>query len=400
MSRPLAAARWPRVYRPTGAHRALLGGLGGLLALGGVAGALWLALRQGPPGASGALPLVPAILAALGAFMVAALLRERLILHPDAIEFHELGRGIHRFRRDEITGRRVIPQQYGLEQWVLELRGLGRKPFKAVVSVARDDVLDAWWASVPDLEAADRRRSEAALLASSVLGAEPADRPRALRRARRTAAVLRVAAIAAAVWGAVAPRPYLLVMASLAAVFVAALAVAVTGRGRYSLEGERNDVRPELASALLAPGVVLALRGLLDVVVLDHQPLLVWAALAGAGFTAALAWADAALRGRLPMVALLAVVLGAGAWGLLAAANARLDRAAAERHRVAVLGKHVTTGKGAARYLRLAPAGAVPAREFSVGRGLYDATPVGATVCVELHPGALGLRWLSVDACP
>lgn len=398
--RPLPATGWPRVYRPTRAHQVLLGGLGVVTVAGGVGGAAWMSLHPAPDRVSGALLLVPLLPAMLGAFLVAAIRGERLVLTPDAIEFHELGRGSHRFRRDEISGRRVIRQQYGLEQWVLELRERGRKPFKVTVSVTRDDVMDAWWASIPDLEADDLRRSEAALLASAALGATEAERAQSLQRARRTAAVLRVAAIAVAAWGFLAPRPYLLAMGSLAAVLAVAVAVTVTGRGRYSMEGQRNDARPEVVSALVAPGMVLALRVLIDLTILDQQPLLVWAGLGGAGLAALLAWSDAALRGRLHMVAFLALAMGAASWGLLGACNALLDRGAPEGYRVAVLAKRVTTGKNASNYLRLAAFGPLAAQEVTVDRLLYQAVPVGAEVCVELHPGALDLRWLSLDACP
>jgi hypothetical protein len=30
----------------------------------------------------------------------------------------------------------------------------------------------------------------------------------------------------------------------------------------------------------------------------------------------------------------------------------------------------------------------------------YDALNVGDSVCIALHPGALGLSWFTADACP
>jgi hypothetical protein len=114
---------WPRVYRASRGHRVFLGGLGGLALLGGIAGAALVLLRP-PAGAPGWLAVVPVAFALLGVYLLAALVVERVVLHEEAIEFVELGRGRRRFRRDEIAGRRVFPLQYGMEQGTLGIGAL------------------------------------------------------------------------------------------------------------------------------------------------------------------------------------------------------------------------------------------------------------------------------------
>jgi hypothetical protein len=391
---------WPRVYRASRGHRVFLGGLGGLALLGGIAGAALVLLRP-PAGAPGWLAVVPVAFALLGAYLLAALVVERVVLHEEAIEFVELGRGRRRLRRDEIAGRRVFPLQYGMEQLVLELRGLGRKPFKVSLITERDEVLESWLASIPDVDAEDRRREEEELLRSAELGRTEDERRGALAGARRIARAARITAFAAAAWGWFHPRPYGPAMAALAIIPAAALAVLVVGRGRYSLEGRRNEVRPELMTPILVPAFVLVLRVLLDLEIVDHRPLLQWAALGTLGIGALLAASDPALRRRVPALALLVALVAAYPWALLAQANALLDRSPRETFRVTVVGKHVSTGKHTSYELRLAPWGPVEEEEDAdVGRATYEAVAVGDAVCALLRGGALGVRWYVVGRCP
>lgn len=400
-ARDLAGHPWPRTYRASRGHRILFGGLGALLIAGCVVWEALLLLRPiSARAADRALLVVVALLALFGALLLAAFVRERVVLHRDAVEFHELGRGVRRVRRDEIVGWRFIPLQHGLLQVVLELRGLGRKPLKATVSLERDEAFDAWWAGIPDLDAAERQRSEAELLASEDLGSSREERAAALDRARRLAGALRFVALGLGAWGLFAPRPYALVLALLAVLPAVAAGVVMAGRGRYSVEGQRNDLRPELITPLVAPGFVLALRIFTDVPLVDHRALLLWSALAALGLVATLAAGDASLRRRPLVLVLMTGSMVPYTWGLLGAANALLDLRASQAYRVAVTGKHVTSGKHTSYLVRLAPFGPVGATEVDVGRARYEAIAVGEMACVELHPGALGQRWLSLPPCP
>jgi hypothetical protein len=88
------------------------------------------------------------------------------------------------------------------------------------------------------------------------------------------------------------------------------------------------------------------------------------------------------------------------AWGGVAEANVLLDGSPPQRHRVAVTGKRVSSGKVTTWKVRLAPFGEVErAVDADVGRTDYDAIRVGDEVCVALHAGRLGARWLDVRRC-
>lgn len=146
------------------------------------------------------------------------------------------------------------------------------------------------------------------------------------------------------------------------------------------------------------PGLVLAMRAILDVHVLDWKPLLVGAAVGGLALVVAIVVGERPRK--LWVLALLTPLISGYPWGALSLANALLDRGAPEVFRVAVRGKHVSGGKHTSRNLELDPWGPVTERkDVAVGPRLYGAVSVGDRVCVALHPGALGVRWYVVLRC-
>lgn len=396
LARP--GAPWPRVYRPKLGYRLFLGALG-LLALGGAIAVAAL-FPRGPRGEVATALVIASLLALIGAFLLWALAREQVLLYEDAIEFVELGRGRRRLRRDEIAGRRVVPLQYGQQALVLELRGLGRKPFKTSMICERDEVLDSWLAAIPDLDALDRRRAEAELLQAPGLGATEAERRNALARARRIARGATWGSAGVVAWGWFAPRPYGAAIAALALVPAAALALLLVHRGRYTIERRRNDARPGLEVPVLLPGLVLMLRSMLDFHVVDFRPLLVATAAGTLLLVALVSAGDPALRRRWYLLPVMALLLTAYPYGGLAEANALLDRSEPEVFQVRVIGKRISSGKHTSYDLRLAPWGPYDApEEVDVGRARYQRIAVGDSVCVLLSRGALGARWYQVDEC-
>jgi hypothetical protein len=398
--RTLPAGTWPRTYRPSLPARLLLAALGAALAAGG----LLLSVHElrAPAGvATLSLVLIGLLLSGLGAAVVALVVTWRLVLHADRLELLLPWGGPRLVRRAEISGRRIIPIQRGTEQLVLELRTPGARPLKTTLPCARDAAFDAWLAIFPDLEAEELRRARAALLADAALGPDEAARLRTLARAHRTAWVARVAAFGSAGWAWLYPRPYGLLVVVLTLLPLAALWLVLSGRGVYSVEGLRKDPRPELLSPILVPGLALGLRALLDVNLLEARSLLPWALGGGLAMAALLAAADARLRQRWWMVPLLAALLASYPWGAFVEADVLLDGGEGESHFVRVLARRVERNKVTSYHLDLTPWGPLTGRSSAtVSRELHDRVRPGGVVCVALHPGALGLRWFVVDACP
>jgi len=81
--------------------------------------------------------------------------------------------------------------------------------------------------------------------------------------------------------------------------------------------------------------------------------------------------------------------------------NSLADSLAPQRYPVTVVSKYIHRGsKSTSRHLVLEPWGPVTARsDITVPADMYSSTQPGDTVCVLLHPGALGVEWYEITAC-
>jgi hypothetical protein len=389
---------WPRIYRPTRGYRLFLGGLGVLALAGGVAAAVGILHDPKAPAALGV--GIGGGFALLGAFLVASVIRERVALFEDGtVEFTELFRGRTRLRPAEIAGLRSLSHQ-GVTYAFFHFREQARKPFKVGLICERDEHFDRWLAAFPDLDSVERAAAEEAILNDAALGDDPAAREAALARARLLTRLLSGAAWAAVAWGWFRPRPYEAAIATLAAIPALAVALLFAKRGVVGVDERRNDPRPSVLVPILMPGLVLTLRGLLDFHVVDARALLAWAAPLALALTGLLVAGDAQLRRRWFMPPLAFLFAAPLAWGAVAEANVLLDASPPQRHRVAVTGKHVSSGKVTTWKVTLAPFGSVEtAEDADLRRADYDAIRVGDELCVALHAGRLGARWLDVRRC-
>lgn len=392
---------WPRVYRPTRKQQLFVGGMGVLLAAGGVA-CFGVALFTKPPTVTSQVLVIlcGVLFAPWGAYGVAAILHKRVRLFVDAIELVDLGYRTRHLRRDDIAGIRVIPQQYGFQQFVFEMREPGKKPVKTDLYCERDEVLVNWLAGLPNLDLLDQQRAVRELLERPELGASEDERRHALEEARPIARVATIATVAAGAWGLFYPRPYPAAMLMLAVIPIVATALVLGGRGRYAIAEDRNEVRASLSVPLCGPGIVLAMRALVDFRVVDWQRPLVWTLLASIAVTLLVVARTPAPRRRWSLAPNALLFSAFYVWGALNMANALLGDGKPVTHRVAVVDKHIASGKGPNHHLHLAPWGPFPeGEEVTVSRELYRSVEVGSTVCVMLRSGALGFRSSLVRAC-
>jgi hypothetical protein len=320
--------------------------------------------------------------------------RERVVLREDAIEIVRAGRATVRIPLDEIVGRRARATGFAVTHVIERTRGA---PVELGIPFEPDAAFEAWFASVPDLDAEELACAEAELLRA--IGPTPDDARRALQGAHLAAGVLDLATLATCGWVLFVPWRASLGLSLSALLPILALLLLAAGAGRYSIDPGRNDPRAGLGRAVLLPGLALALRAMMDATVVDPSAL-------GAGTTsialamgAWIALFDRHARRHWLTVPVLTLSLGAYAWGVLSHANTRLDRGRARTTEVEVTHKEVSAGQGGGPDLRLAPWGPRAAETVRVSRALYDAIDVGDSVCTELHSGALGARWFVVRAC-
>ncbi len=281
---------------------------------------------------------------------------------------------------------------------VFEPIDAGTKKLKVPRMSTMDDAFRVWLARVPDLDAADRARSEADLLAASALGASPTERKANLRRARALSRVLTFGAFASAAWAFVYPRPYGWAVATAYAMPVVAVALMVLRPGVFQLMGMRNDARPQLAIPFILPGLAATMRAF-DFDLLAPRQLLVPALVIGVLFGGTAMLADAATR-RKPALLLLLVPWFAGqAAGATTIVNCYRDPSSAVEYEAVVLRMHETRGKGASWNLELGPWGPrADPEQVKVAPQLYASVRIGDRVRIRVRDGRLGMPWFRVVA--
>jgi hypothetical protein len=325
-----------------------------------------------------------------------ALGRARVTISPDSVELVEWSRP-RRLLREQIRGFRVVPLQYGQSLVELEPRHPGGRKLRIYSTFRVDAAFRAWLSTLPDLDAEDRERAHAELLASPALGATAPERERTIAATRRMTRALNVVASASAAWALFYPRPYLPAVATCAAMVPLALLLALLRRGQISLEGGRNDPRAQLIPALFLPGFALVLRAMLDVQLLRYAPAIGIAAAGGVLACLLLLASDPRLRGRAWVLLLMAPFLALHPYGAAVLADRLLDRSEDRRYEAEVLERSVSTGKVTTYNLRLGPWGPRDRPEsVEVSRRVYDRVDRGAIVSVVVRDGALGMPWYVV----
>lgn len=230
------------------------------------------------------------------------------------------------------------------------------------------------------------------------LGRTHAERVSALGRARKIAKLCRGAMYVACAWLAVWPEPYPLVFTVVAALPWLAFLLCRKYRGAFAIDNPgRGGLRGDLTLLLAVPTGVLALRAVIDSHLVIVGPLFlpalaIWIALVGCAHSLGPGW-----RGwrRLPLLVLMTFPYPPGA---IAIADQVFDFEPPVSLLMPVTGKRAFSGRGRVLYLRVPPWGLRRRpNEIEVKPDLYSAVRVGDAVCLQVHPGALGIPWYEVQ---
>jgi hypothetical protein len=398
---PLDQTSYPRTYRMKPGWMIFLVLLGVSCVGGGMLGAWYFGSSHEMHGWGVATFFagVCVLFVLLGAYLVIDTLKSKVIVSADAIEIHDL-RPPRRLRRDEIAGRRIVRTQNAPPALVLLPNRQDRKKLTLPQIIETDGAFDAWLGTIPDLDAEDLRKSDAEIAADTDLGITPDERMDRLARARRLAKVLNLAAPAALFWGVFFPRPYYAVISVLAVLPVVAMGLMARSFGLYRADGLPNNAHPNLAAVLMAPGIALALRAMMDIHVLDWHQVPAPVLLGAFALTFMLTRVDPTLLKRRAILSVYFVFLSVYAYGVTLQANALLDGSQPEIFSVGVVSKSVMPGNHPTWFLQLAPWGTrQDVNDVMVSRAFYAAVNPGDKVCVALRPGMLRIPWYIVGLC-
>jgi hypothetical protein len=392
---------FPRVYRTGRSGLVFYVGLGGIaLVLSIAGGAAFLLLADKTPGSNWLVCSLCAGFALLGAYILATGLRLRVVLEADAIELHGVfltKRGL----REEFSGRRLFPMQYGPPVIKLYPRYSHGSVLTLPQYLKTDAEFDAWFAAIPDIDAEEAKASLDSVLEDSGLEGSKDERLAALTKARRIAQWLRWVALAVTGWLWFYPHPYDLAVAC--GVVAPWLAVIVAARGGplYKLNPRPNDAGADLSVSVMTPGFALAIRALFDTHIFDWQNMLLATIVATAVCMLIMWWAVGELRASTGTTAVIALLMVPYVYGTVTLANMEFDASEPVPYAAKVLGSHIGSGKTREYYLKLGPWGPrAESEDVDVGSEYYGRGSHRETVCVYLFRGAFGIRWFEVWDCP
>lgn len=395
-------SQFPRTYRVSVGWKIGISILFGILSLAAVAGAWGFGVmapdtRDTPQGLMLVFLLV--LIAAAAAFYVVDNLKSSLVLRADRLEIHELWR-VRSIRRDDIKTRQVLRPPNSPAILVLQLNGPDPRRVRLPLMWATDSAWASWFSNILDVDVEAAKSFEAAVSDDRTLGATAKVRRQRLAGARRLArgAVWTNAGLIA--WALLYPRPYELLVVVLVALPWIAVWIMAQAPGIYAFNAPRGSAQPDLTVLLLSPGFLLMLRAVTDINVLDWQRQMLWAVLITVALMIAVVWALPAARKKPGSIALTVVLLLAYGYGASALWNALLDRSSPTNYSTRVCGKHVTSGRHRTPELQLEAWGPETSiSEVAVAWDLFRSTKIGDYVCVQLHPGALGVPWYRVAQC-
>jgi hypothetical protein len=390
------------VYRATPAWRMGQLAMGTLFVLAGAAGvwgfgAVVAGLRGTPAGLS--LAFFSALLASAGVLIAVDASVSKLLLQANALQIVQLWRA-RQVRREDLASRRILHRPNSPAVLVLQFKDPARRPVRLPLVFSLDTRFDAWFQSIPDLDAQAAAALDAKVRSDPELGKTPEERIARFAQARNIARSAALIAPLLYFWSIIYPHPYLLIIGLLAVLPWLPMALMAKSPGVYQLTGAAATGRPDLAAALIAPAFIFALRAFSDVHILDWSALMPWIVGAGALLAAGTAWVNGKPSPRWGSAFVILLAAGAYGFGAATSADAVLDASAPITYKPAVLGKHVTGGRYRSYEVTVDPWGPRKrAEDITVSPAVFGQARVGQSICVSVHAGALGSAWYRASDC-
>lgn len=342
------------------------------------------------------LAAVMGLMALVAVYLAALARRAKMVLHADRFEVRDAIR-TRAIQRDQIAGWRIVAAQY-TTALVLENRDPSIRPVAAALVHETDAQFLQWFEGLPNLDEKDKADAEQQILNDSSLGETVAERNRALEKAKALARSVNLLSIGVSLWGFFYPKPYGATIAGLLIVPWIAALIAWRSRGLIQFDGQRNDVRPNVAASLLFPGMILAVRAAFDFQVTSwYVPVMTAAAIA---LTSAIAFNTVA-KLAWTQLASLVFFLWFYSYGAVVEIN---DAYGSERVRIekyVVLEKTIKGAKRTTYHLHLQQRRGDPLDlgTVEVRRNVFEQINKGDSACLHFHTGLLRIEWYSVRAC-
>jgi len=390
-SRLATSTVYPREYCAAGFWKGLLLLCSLVLLCGGIAGICFAVAGQfDRPSARIWFGGLFFVFVVLSAYVLLWLFKSKIVLFPDRISIEELT-STKVFHRDELRGWRMMPTSP--PTLVLESKE-NRRAVKVGLVFPLDDEFLEWFDAVPSLDVQEAEASKAEIREDPRLGLTRSERTRVWEEGAKRAKLLSGASTVVCVWAIFYPRPYDPLVLLLAVLPWVAIAMVKGSGGLIRADEVRNDAHPNVAVALISPGLALSLRAVLDYEVLGYSVALALSLVIGGAMAFAALTVDPATRKKTASAVGLFVFSLAYGYGIVIEANCLLDRSQGVSYSAIVQGKHVNNGKHTSYELELGAWGPKTApNELEIGKATYGHIQPGDVAFLRLKQGALGMKW-------
>jgi hypothetical protein len=371
-----------------------------LLAAAGMAGAWYFGSGHEVKGSGdqAMLVFVSLAFAILGTVCAAYVLRSRVTLEIDSVGLVGLW-GEKTIRRSDVLGTRRVHNSRGPDVLVLVSRWEGQRPLKITNMFAFDSVMEDWLSQLPDLDLEDKRKAEQELENDLSLGVTAQERQTGLAKARKLAQVLSITGLVSMFWAILFPAPYRLMVLVLVALPWIALLMLRRYKGVFRIDERRNDPHPNVALALMCPGMGLLMRAITDYHFVGWQRPVLWAVGTSAVMCGIALKLDPSVKVKGTIYAFFFLLLAYG-FGAGMEANTLLDRGEQTLYETRVVSQYMSKGRSTSYHLRLDAWGSRTEQyDETVSLRLYQSVKPGDSVCMALRPGALGVPWYRISRC-
>lgn len=386
---------YPRVYRYRGFARFVVVCLGAAsLAVAGFVVSWYLSDPNSFQNDAWAFLSAIAMILFFGAMGIVSLLeavRSQVTLYSDRLVYQGWW---HRFevRRADVRGARNINSNSASIALQLVLKDGQKRAVKFCEGY--DDTLADWFDGLDNLDAIETNETAERIFDNLAYGTARDIRERRVRRDQSVFLGLYYIGLGLAAWGAFWPKPLPWCMAGVAGFCLLPVILVSLNRKRWTLHPLAQDNRLPIGSMVLLPCGVLALRAWAEGDLVDWIEFLAVSGLSGLIALQLLRRLDHPSFHRSdwqywPLYA---------AWfaGVLSFGNWYLDDAKPKIIPVDV----VARSKGSDYTLTIGAWGSKTSTEdVDVPKMLYDKTPVGGRLCINLYPGRLSWEWYEVRPC-
>lgn len=214
----------------------------------------------------------------------------------------------------------------------------------------------------------------------------------------RWAKSLNGATVCITLWALFWPAPQPLAIYACCLLPWLALAAVLFSKNMIRLGVDADDAFPDVRVCFLMPGVVLALRAVLDYNILSWQNFWPGFAVVSLAFCLCALYVAGGFGTLNANAVGLLFFCATYAYASVICLNAVTDRSLRTVYQAQVLDKRVSKGKHDSYYLLLSPWGdRSKAREIDVGKRVYDRYRKGDTASVVVRKGRFKIPWFFVE---